>query len=101
MCCYVFLSNESLSIPERLCGFYHQHNVMIFIIYHDHNQIRIYKNNTVKKYVLFFIKTFMVDASLVWPKPIEQVISLEKFRSYRLICENCHLKRFSIYGIVY
>ena len=40
-----------------------------------------------------------LDGSLVWPKPFAQVISLEKFRSYQLIYENCetfHLKRFAI-----
>ena len=33
----------------------------------------------------------------VWPKPIAQVISLEKFCSYQSICENC--KTFPVWMI--
>ena len=43
-----------------------------------------------------------LDGSLVWPKPIAQVSSLEKFYDYRSIHENhenFHLERFVIYGI--
>ena len=37
---------------------------------------------------LFIGKHSQLDGSLVWPKPIAQAISLEKFPGYRSIHEN-------------
>ena len=40
-----------------------------------------------KTEVYFTGKHLWLNGILAWPKPIVQIISLEKFRGYQLICE--------------